>query len=177
MHPGEGKTFNSTNLAAIIAKANKKVVIIDLDMHKPKVHKTFGMENKLGMSTYLTGKTGYREAIKQSDVVPNLWVLPSGPVPPNPSELIISKKMDDIIDELRADYDYIIIDTPPILLISDALVLRKYADSGIFVMNTANTTKQGLSFLQEIIDSNKLLHSSILLNSIKHKKWKYYYGK
>jgi len=175
LHPGEGKTFCSSNLATIFAKAGKKVALLDFDMHKPKVHEAFKIKKDVGLSSFLSNKEQLEHCI-QKDVIDNLDILTSGPVPPNPSELILSKKVQALVEQMKIDYDMVIIDTPPILLISDAMALRSQADMGIFVMNTRTTTKQGVKYLEEIIEQNKLQNSSILLNSIKQKKWRYYYG-
>jgi capsular exopolysaccharide synthesis family protein len=122
LHPGEGKTFVSTNLAATLAKASKKVLLLDFDLHKPKVHKMFRTTNTMGVSTYLIGKASFEEVVFNSDIE-NLDVVLAGPVPPNASELILSAKVDELVAEGLKHYDYVIIDTPPIMLITDSLVL------------------------------------------------------
>lgn len=176
LHPGEGKTFCNVNLSSLIAKARKKVILLDFDLHKPKVHTSLGLANETGLSTYLIGKTSVQESIQNSGV-DHLDVITAGPIPPNASELVLSEKVGELIAELREHYEYVLIDTPPLLLISDALVLMKYADSSVFVMNTSAATKQGLRYIEEVVESNQLKNISLLLNGIKQKKWKYYYGK
>ncbi|MFT5957500.1 MAG: capsular exopolysaccharide synthesis family protein, partial [Flavobacteriales bacterium] len=176
LHPGEGKTFTSSNLASVLAKAGKKVMLLDFDMHKPKIHKTFGLENVAGVSTYLIGKTDIG-ACKIQTQVDNLEVITAGPVPPNASELVLSEKVTELLDELKATYDYIIVDTPPLMLISDSLVLMNHVNTGIYVLNTEKASKQGVRYLEEILSQNNLTNVSVLLNNIKQKKWKYYYGK
>lgn len=176
LHPGEGKTFTSSNLSAIYAKAGKRVLLLDFDMHKPKVHKTFKMENVAGISSYLIGKSDFNDVIVHSQVE-NLDIIPAGPVPPNASELVLSEKVDELISRAKEEYDFIIIDTPPLMLISDSLVLLKLVDLGIFVMNTDKATKQGVRHLEEILLQNKLEHNCLVLNNVKQKRWKYYYGK
>ncbi len=176
LHPGEGKTFTSTNLAAIFAKAGRKVLLLDFDMHKPKVHKSFGMENISGVSSYLIGKSRFQDSIMPSQIE-NLDIITAGPVPPNASELVLSSKVEELLTEVRTMYDLIVIDTPPLMLISDSLVLLNFVDLGIFVMNTEKATKQGVRHLEEILLQNKLEHNYLVLNNVKQKKWKYYYGK
>jgi tyrosine-protein kinase Etk/Wzc len=110
---GEGKTFVSLNLAGIIAFSGKKVVVIDLDMRKPKIHKAFGVENQQGMSTILIGRHTIEECIRDT-TLPNLQYITAGPVPPNPSELIIGESMMKVLAELKKRFDFIIIDTPPV---------------------------------------------------------------
>ncbi len=176
LHPGEGKTFTSTNLSSVLSKAGKKVILLDFDMHKPKVHKTFGLDNVSGISTYIIGKTDLDECKVQSQVE-NLDIVTAGPVPPNASELVVNKKVDELIERLKADYDYVILDTPPLMLISDSLVLMRVADTGLYVMNTEKASRQGVRYLEEVLEQNKIGHVALLLNNIKQKKWKYYYGK
>ncbi|MFZ6050971.1 polysaccharide biosynthesis tyrosine autokinase [Halocola ammonii] len=176
LHPGEGKTFTSTNLATILARAGKKVLMLDFDLHKPRAHKVFEMENKGGITAYLSGRKEYREAIKKT-TIENLNFLNAGPVPPNASELVLNDKVREMLSELKNEYDYLIIDTPPAMMISDAYVLLKYADTGIFVLNTLKATKQGVNFLEETLEQNNLEHVSLALNNLRQKRWKYYYQK
>lgn len=176
LHPGEGKTFTSSNLASVLAKAGKKVMLLDFDMHKPKIHKTFGLENVTGVSTYLIGRTDIG-ACKIQTQVENLEVMTAGPVPPNASELVLSERVNMLLDELKASHDFIVVDTPPLMLISDSLVLMNHVDTGIYVMNTEKASKQGIRYMEDVLGQNNLTNVSVLLNNIKQKKWKYYYGK
>ena len=176
LHPGEGKTFVSTNLAATLAKASKRVLLLDFDLHKPKVHKMFKVTNTIGVTSYLIGKVELNDAIQQS-AIENLDVMMAGPVPPNASELILNAKVKELIEEVKKHYDYIIIDTPPLLLITDSLVLLSYVDRGILVLNTMKATKQGVQYLEDVLTQNNLNNTSLVLNNIKQKRWRYYYGK
>jgi len=173
LHPGEGKTFCSSNLAAIIAKADKKVLLLDFDFHKPKVHRTAGVENALGLSSILANDFTFEQVIQNTEI-DKLKVITCGPPPPNPSEMILSEKVNEIIEKGRREYDFVIIDTPPIMLISDALVLRNLSDVGIFVMNTVMATKAGINHLEELMVKNEMNNNAIVLNNIKRKTWKYY---
>lgn len=176
LHASEGKTFVSANLAAVLAKASKKVLLLDFDMHKPKIHKTFRVENISGISSYLIGKTDYSHSLYNSQVE-NLDIITAGPVPPNASELVLHHRVDDLIAEMKKKYDYILIDTPPIMLISDSIVLLNKADLCVFVFNTEKATKGGVKHLEELLFQNKLTQGSLILNNIKQKRWKYYYSK
>ncbi|MDA8606168.1 polysaccharide biosynthesis tyrosine autokinase [Flavobacteriales bacterium] len=112
LHPGEGKSFVSSNLATVLAKTGKKVVLVDFDMHKPKVHKNFKLSNQLGLSTYLIGRCSADE-MGQAGPVDSLTIITAGPVPPNASELVMNDRMDPFLEKLRAEYDFVILDTPP----------------------------------------------------------------
>jgi capsular exopolysaccharide synthesis family protein len=173
IHPGEGKTYISSNLSSIIAKANKKVLLVDFDLHKPKVHKMFGLEKDNGVSSYLVGQQDISSIIKR-DIVEGLDVITAGPVPPNASELLLSDKVNHLIDFARQNYDLVVLDTPPIGLISDAVVLINKCDAGIFVMNVKFARKQAVRFLEEIVEKNNLSNVGIALNNIKVHRWKYY---
>jgi tyrosine-protein kinase Etk/Wzc len=173
IHPGEGKTYVSSNLSAIISKAHKRVLLIDFDLHKPKVHKMFNISRDKGVSTFLVGQDEIPNIISKN-VVEGLDVMPAGPVPPNASELILSDKVLKILEYGRENYDLVVLDTPPIGLISDAVVLLKQADAGIFVMNVKFAKKQGVRFLEEVIEKNNLKNVGITLNNVTTQRWKYY---
>lgn len=175
-NPGEGKTFTSLNIAAILAKAGKRVLILELDLHKPKVQKALNMEADKGISTVIIGKTTIEESIKPTGI-DNLYVMLSGPTPPNPSEMILSQRMHDIINFGKEQYDYVVIDTPPVGLISDALVLMKHADISLFVLNTKYASKDAVSNAHDIVAMNHLKHFGFILNGVKRKRSRYYYNR
>lgn len=176
LHPGEGKTFCTVNIGAIIASAGKRVLILDFDMHKSKVHKALGIPNEEGLSSYIAGRSEPKDVIRSTEI-DNLDVITAGRTPPNASELVLSPRVDRLLENLEQQYDYILIDTPPLMLISDSMVLIRKVDVGIFVMNTEKATRSGVRHLEEIVHSSRLEHTAILLNNVKIKKWKYYYGK
>ncbi|WP_299249641.1 polysaccharide biosynthesis tyrosine autokinase [uncultured Cytophaga sp.] len=130
---GEGKTFVAVNLAGVIAMANQRVVVIDLDMRKPKIHLAFGAENTVGISTVLIGKNSIDEAIQLSRI-PDLDYITAGPTPPNPSELILLPALDNLIEELKTKYDVIIIDTPPVGIVTDGMLLMSKADIPLYIV-------------------------------------------
>jgi capsular exopolysaccharide synthesis family protein len=173
--PGEGKTFTSVNLAAILAKSGKRTVIIELDLHKPRVYRRFGLkEQSIGITTCITGQNTYEEIVSATHV-PNLFCIYSGPIPPNPSDFVLSDKLKEVIERAKQDFDYVIIDSPPAGLLSDSVYLIQYADASIFVLNTKTATKRVITFIEEIIESNKLQHVLLLLNGVSRPGKRYYY--
>lgn len=175
-NPGEGKTFCSINLAAILAKAGKKVLVMELDLHRPKVQTGLNMTSDYGISSFLIGKQSLSNIILKT-TVENMDVVFSGPIPPNASELIMSPRLSEMICHYRGIYDYIIIDTPPVGLISDALVLMKHSDINLFVLNTKYANKNAISNAQEIVNTHKVKNFGFILNGVERKKSKYYYNK
>lgn len=173
---GEGKTFTSINLSAILAKAEKRVLLIELDLHKPKVQKALKMVSDKGISSIVIGIDTIESCIKTTEVE-NMYVLLSGPVPPNPSEMILSNKLIEIMEYAKSSFDYVIIDTPPVSLISDALVLMKFSDINLFVINTKFPSKASITYAHEIAQLNKKTNFAFVLNGVKRKFSKYYYNK
>ncbi len=129
-----------------------------------------------GVSNYLVGQKHWKETLIHHEIK-NLDFVLSGPIPPNASELVLSKKIDVLLEELKTEYDYILIDTPPLALISDALVLMNKVNLSFCVLNTQKATKQGVRFLEETFTQNDISHVSLLLNNIKQNRWRYYYAK
>ncbi len=169
---GEGKTFIASNLSAIFAMSEKKTVLLGLDLRKPKLHKLFGISNSNGISNYLIGDVAYDEIIFKTKV-DNLYIIPSGPIPPNPAELIESKEMVDFVERLKKDFDVVVMDTPPIALVADALILNKLADFCLFVVRQNYTTKQVVEFVNTLHSQGKLSSVAIIVNDLKVKG---YYG-
>lgn len=175
-NPGEGKTFSSLNIAAILAKAGKKVLILELDLHRPKIQNALNIVADVGISTVLIGKTTIEQSIK-STRIENMYTLLSGPLPPNPSEMILSKSLEKIIEYAKENYDFTIIDTPPIGLISDALVLMKHADINLFVLNTRSTSKEIIQNTHEVVETHDIKNFGYILNGVRLKRSKYYSNK
>jgi capsular exopolysaccharide synthesis family protein len=163
-------------MAALIAQTGKRTLLIDFDLHKPRVHKAFNLERGIGLSGYLIGKTGWKEAIQETDIS-GLDLLTSGPVPPNASELVLSDRTDDMMREARKAYDYVVIDTPPIMLITDALVLMKHVDRALLVTNVKRANARGMRQLEDLLEQNSITHVSMVLNGILPTRWRYYASK
>ncbi len=161
--PGEGKTFVNINLAAIHSVLDKKVLLMDLDMRKPRLAKIFGIQATSGMSTILSGQSELKNCITPTNFK-NLDVIVSGPVPPNPSELILNSNLDEVIAELKKTYDFIFIDTPPIGLVTDAMELLAKADVPLYVVRADYTRKEFLGNIDRLIVENKLTKLSIVVN-------------
>jgi tyrosine-protein kinase Etk/Wzc len=161
----EGKTFVSINLAAIIALLGKKVLLIGLDLRKPRIHRILGIDNTEGLSTYLSVNCEYNEVIKPTSIQ-NLFYAASGPVPPNPAELIDGERMATFIEEAKKEFDYIVIDTPPIAVVSDTLLLSKFVDVNIFVVRQRYSSKNTLELIQELYKADKLKNMGIIINDI-----------
>lgn len=175
LHSSEGKTFCASNLSTILARANKKTLLIDFDLHKPKVHKSLNIDASKGVSTYAISKTEYEESIIHTNIE-NLDVIIAGPIPPNASELVLSERIEQLLNKAKNDYQFIVLDTPPLGLISDAIVLMKFTDISIFVLHTKAATKQGLRFIEDVVLKSSPKSSALILNGIKTKRWRYYYG-
>lgn len=173
---GEGKTFVSINLAGILAFTGKKVIIIDADMRKPKIHVGFNVSNEKGLSNLLIGKNNLEECIFHSELE-NLHFITAGPVPPNPSELILSNAMTQLIERLQKEYDYVLIDNPPIGIVTDSMTLLQRADYPIYVFRAGVSRKFFINNLQKLVVDNKMTNMSIILNGLEQKKSSQYgYG-
>ena len=162
---GEGKTFVAINIAGILAFTGKKVVIIDLDMRKPKIHKGFGVANDVGMSTILTGITGINECFKESPME-NLKFITAGPPPPNPSELILSKKLEEVIEELKKQFDFIVIDNAPVGLVTDGIQTIKMAHYPIYVFRAGYSEKMFTQILDRLKNETKIHNLAVVLNDV-----------
>ena len=162
---GEGKTFISVNLATIISMMNKKVLIVGLDMRKPRVHTILKAGNGHGMSQYLSGSATFEEVIVPTEIV-NLWFAPAGPVPPNPAELIGSPKMAEFIARARNEFDAVIIDSPPVGIVTDALLLAPLVNVTLFVVRQKYTTRGSVALLDEIYRKGEMSNVAIIVNDI-----------
>ncbi|MCA1918377.1 MAG: polysaccharide biosynthesis tyrosine autokinase [Flavobacterium piscis] len=165
---GEGKTFCSINIATVFALSEKKTVIIGLDLRKPRLADEFGLKNQIGVVNYLIKQNSLAEIINPTQI-PNLDVILSGPIPPNPSELILSDAMRDLILELKQKYDYIILDTPPVGLVSDALELAQFADVTLYIVRQNYTKKDMITLLNTRVQRGELANASIILNGYENK--------
>ena len=173
--PNEGKTFCSVNLSAILAKAGKRVLLLELDLHKPKVAVGLGMSSTTGLSTVLVGKSQWRDCVLRTQFE-NFDVLLSGPTPPNASELILSKHLATLFQEASHEYDYVLVDTPPVGLITDALLMMRHMDATLFVLNTRFANKDHVNNALEALEANTGRNVGFILNGVRMKKSKYYYN-
>lgn len=173
---GEGKTFCSINLATVFALSDKKTVIVGLDLRNPRIFGDFNIDNITGVVNYLIGQKTIDEVIQKTHI-PNLDVIPSGPIPPNPSELLMSEAMAEMIEELKTKYDYIVLDTPPVGLVSDALELAHFCDATLYVTRQGFTKKGMLSVVNDKHKRGELHNISIVFNGFQNKaKYGYGYG-
>ncbi|MBX7372886.1 CpsD/CapB family tyrosine-protein kinase [Clostridium chauvoei] len=140
--PGEGKSTTAANLALSLAQGEKKVVLIDCDLRKPSIHKKFKVSNATGLSDVLIGKERLSNTLKRHGE--NLLILPSGKIPPNPSEMLSSKAMSNLLEELKEDFDYIIIDTPPIQAVTDSQILSTKVDGTLLVIRAKETKRESV---------------------------------
>lgn len=178
-NPGEGKSFSSVNLATILAMNDKKVVLIGADMRKARLHKIFGLANTSGLSTYLSGQDELKNILFESRI-DNLMVIPAGPVPPNPSELIDRPQMQKLIEELSDRYDYIIIDNAPVSLVTDGLLMGRHAHLNIFILRYGVSKKEQIKYINQIAENKIMNNVTLVVNDVKGSSFassgNYYYG-
>jgi succinoglycan biosynthesis transport protein ExoP len=173
--PQEGKTTTSINTAIVLAQKGTRVLLIDADLRRPSIHKALGMGPKTGLSNVLTGNATLQQAVSRSTILPTLFVLTAGTPPPNPAELLASSNMKDILAELREQYDHIIVDTPPTLSVTDAVVMSTRADAVVLVIRSGQTTKQALRRSREILMQVNARVAGVLLNAVDLTSPDYYY--
>jgi len=171
----EGKSFFSMNLSSVFAMSGKKVLLVGLDLRKPKLADDLRLHNDVGISNYLAGGMGIDDVIKATEIN-NLDVALSGPLPPNPAELIMTPKMDLFFEEISKRYDIIIVDTPPVGLISDAMNLMKFSDVNIYLVRSGYSRKDYLDQINEIYHQKKVKNLGLVLNAIKRGSGGYGYG-
>lgn len=140
--PGEGKSTTCANLGVVMAQAEKKVLVLDCDLRKPALHGMFGLRNLLGVVNVLAGEYSLREAAQ--DGPEGLKVLTVGPVPPNPAELLSSERFAEFVEQARREFDYVLLDAPPVALVSDASILASHADGALVVLDARKTRKSSL---------------------------------
>ena len=175
--PAEGKSTTTANMAVVFAQQGKRVLLIDADLRKPTVHYTFRTENHIGLSNVLTRQASLEEAVTVT-AQDKLWVLPSGPIPPNPSELLGSKGMQTLLEQAKDDYDVIILDTPPVLAVTDAQVLANLADGVVLVVSSGKTEIDAAKKAKELLESAKAKILGVVLNNkkVQDSQYYYYYG-
>lgn len=165
-NPGEGKSFSSINLATILAMNNKKVLLIGADLRKPRLHKIFNHLNKIGLSTYLIGNNSIDQIIHPT-LVENLSFVPSGPIPPNPAEILSKPEMKIMLDSVRAQFDYIIIDNAPSALVTDGQIVSHLSDLNIFILRYGISHKNQIEMINQLIAEETIHNVAIVVNDIK----------
>ncbi len=173
--PQEGKTTTSINTAVVLAQKGVRVLLIDADLRRPSIHKTLGMGPRSGLSNVLTGSTTLEQAITRTAILPNLFILPAGTPPPNPAELLASSNMREMLAQLRDQYDHIVVDTPPSLSVTDAVVLSQRADAVVLVIRSGQTTKQSLRRARDLLAQVSAKVVGVLLNAVDLSSPDYYY--
>jgi len=174
--PLEGKTTTASNLAIALALGGEKVLLVDADLRRPNLHKTLGIDNPIGLSHLLTGQATPRDAIRITST-PNLWVMTAGQVPPNPSELLASERMKKLLDPVHGWFDWVIVDTPPVLAVTDAVILAPLAAGVAFVIRSEMTPRRHVRrALETLMTGQPRLHG-IVLNGVDLERNKYYYSR
>lgn len=173
---GDGKTFITINLAMSLALLDKKVLIVELDIRKPKMSEYLGLDNKKGITLYLSGNLNKDELIKSSGEHPNLSIITAGIIPPNPNELLAKPLLDELIDSYRKDFDFIIIDTAPLGVVSDSFLLNRVADVNLYVVRADHTPKKYVQEAAKYFEENKLSKMYFILNSVSLNTIAYRYG-
>ncbi|WP_024615544.1 CpsD/CapB family tyrosine-protein kinase [Clostridium sp. Ade.TY] len=171
--PGEGKSTTAANLAVAFSQDEKKVLLIDCDLRKPSVHKQFRISNNIGLSDVVMDNSKLKKAINKHNEY--LDILPSGKIPPNPSELLGSKAMGNLLDELQKEYDIIIIDTPPVQAVTDSQILSTKVDGVILVVRAERTKKDSVKLAKESLQKVKANIIGVVLNGGERTRDKYYY--
>jgi capsular exopolysaccharide synthesis family protein len=172
---GEGKSFIAGNLAQVYAYSGKKVLLMEMDLRKPKLSAMMGIPNNNGFTNYIISQKPIRDFIQQLSDSKNIYIMSSGPVPPNPAELLLLPKVSDMFEELTEDFDIIIIDSPPIGPVADAQILSKHSDVNLYITRQEYTFKNSLEIVNDIIDNKKFGNLYLVVNDVK-KGTSYRYG-
>ncbi|AMQ07896.1 CpsD/CapB family tyrosine-protein kinase [Sporosarcina psychrophila] len=172
--PGEGKSTSASNVAIVFAEEGKKVLLVDADMRKPTMHYTFHKTNSTGLSNLLTRKWELKDVVIETEIE-GLHIVTSGPIPPNPAELLGSKTMDSLIEEFIAGYDIVVFDAPPLLSVADAQILSNKCDGTILVISSGTAEKDSVIKAKEALVSSKANILGTLLNNFVLEKEHHYY--
>jgi len=175
--PGEGKSTTTANLAVVFAQQGKKVLLVDADMRKPTVHYTFNQINTYGLTSVLTRQMSLEQAVRESDDE-NLAILTSGPIPPNPAELLSSRAMEHFFTSALELFDIVVFDTPPLLAVTDAQILANKCEGTILVVSSGKTEKEQLLKAKNLLDTAQSKLLGVVLNNkkVKNSNQYYYYG-
>ena len=163
---GEGKSFLSINLANCLSASGSKVLLIEMDLRKPKFSKYLKLDNLYGLSDYIVGDIDFQKIIANHPLLENVDIINSGSIPPNPSELIMSKKMEKLLEKVKQEYDYVILDTSPVGLVADAFLLDKYADMSLFVLRHKYSYKTTIEYIERLFKEKRFNNLGIIVNGI-----------
>lgn len=172
--PGEGKSTTAANMAVVFAQQGKKVLLVDADLRKPTIHYTFNTMNIYGLTSVLTRQTTLEDAVENVGVE-NLSILTSGPIPPNPAEMLSSKTFEKFLENARKKFDLVIFDTPPILAVTDGQIIANKCDGTILVVSAGKTEKQQAQRAKELLEKAKGKLLGAILNNKKQSQNHYYY--
>ncbi|MGQ7889896.1 CpsD/CapB family tyrosine-protein kinase [Paenibacillus sp. WC2504] len=176
--PGEGKSTTLVNLAVAYAQADKKVLVIDADLRKPTMHHTLQVSNRWGLTNLLTNQLSVIEVLQETSIN-NLSIITSGPIPPNPSEILASKKMISVLDELKQQFDIILIDAPPAIAVTDSQIIATRADGVILVVDSDKVKRDAALKAKQNLDNVRARILGVVLNNVDRKNkdsYYYYYG-
>ena len=164
---GEGKSFIAMNLACALAITGKKVLLMEMDLRKPRISSALNVDNSIGFSNYIVSDMKMKDVIKPSTIHPNCMLLSSGSLPPNPAELLVHEKVSTLFNEARAEFDYVVVDCSPVGLVTDALLLGKYADIVLYVVRQRYTFKKQMNLIQSLSNDRKFRKIDIIFNDVK----------
>ena len=173
--PQEGKTMTLCNLGIALAQNQKRVLLVDADMRKPRLHEVFKKPNDTGLSNYLAGQSGFQDVIQKTDIE-NLSFTAGGVLPPNPSELLASYKMKDFIAKAKEGFDFVLFDSPPIAMVTDAVIISRAVDGTIVIIESGKTSKRILARIHQLLDDTKARVAGMILNKVSLNSGSYYYS-
>ena len=174
--PKEGKTATVANMAVAFSQLGLNVLIVDADMRKPKLHRIFEVKSTRGLTGYLTGKISLKECVFKT-TIDNIWLIPAGPIPPNPSELIDSQPMKAMIEELKKGFDVILFDTPPLLAVVDPIIIGSIVDATVLIVQSGKTIEKAFMGAAEELARGKVKIMGVIFNGMRLDKEDYYYSK
>lgn len=164
---GEGKSFVSTNMGAVMALAGKKTVVMEFDIRKPKIVSGLDLKRKMGITNYIIGSARFEDLPVKVEGTDNFFVIPCGPIPPNPAELLLSPRLAGLIEQAKQHFEVVILDTAPIGLVGDATALSQFADCTLYIVRSKHTPRRVLGLVNELYETKKLPSLSILLNDVR----------
>jgi succinoglycan biosynthesis transport protein ExoP len=175
--PQDGKTMTCINIAIVLAQQGKRILLVDADMRRPHIHRAFGLNGQMGLSNILTGSLNVNDAI-QATVQPNLFVIPAGPIPPHPAELLSSPLMQDLLRKWRDDYDHVIVDSPPVISVTDPVLLSVQTDAVLLIIRSGQTTTAHVRRARNLLQSVNAGLLGVVVNAadLASPDYYYYYG-